>query len=189
MVDAIPPNYREPVLNGSLLTRTWSRFISELTERIGSGSPYSLGGLLTTDTTAVGNVGTGEDDLITFLLEKNTMQNDGDTLEIRTFGVFANNTNTKTLKIYLGSTVIFSLTGTTTAFQGKEWCADTTIIKDGSSSQKIVTSFGTNGVVFSEVTAATEDLTSANTIKCTGEATTTNDVVQSGLVIKFFPVR
>lgn len=182
------PTASEGVLIDNFFSRAWSKFFDEVWRKIGGGKGYNLGGLVTADTTAVGNVGAGEDDLIVGSLEKNVLNNSGDTLEFKTFGIFANNTNTKRIRAYLGSTVILDLTGTTTVFQNKEWNIDTTVIRTGSATQKVVSVFSTFGVVFTEVTSATEDFTVANTIKVTGEATATNDIVQSGLVVKLFPV-
>ena len=73
MTEASPPGNREIVLNGDNFTNPWFRFFTEISKRIGAGFSYSLGGRVTTETTPVSNVGTGEDDLITFSLEKNTL--------------------------------------------------------------------------------------------------------------------
>ena len=190
MTEAAPPGNREAALNGEYFTNPWFRFFTEISKRIGAGFSYSLGGRVTTDTTSVGSVGTGEDDLITFSLQKNTMVNIGDTLEIKMFGSFGNTANTRTLKLYLGSTLIFSLQGTTTAFQNREWSTDTTIIRTGAATQSIVTSFSASGnFAWTDVTSATEDFTTALTIKATGEGVADNDILQAGLLIKFFPIR
>lgn len=189
MTEASPPGNREVALNGEYFSNPWFRFFTEISKRIGAGFSYSLGGRVTTDTTFVGNIGTGEDDLMTFSLQKNTMVNTGDTLEYTTFGSFANNTNTKTLKLHLGDTVILGLTGTTTAFQNKEWSVQTTIIRTGASTQSVVSIFQTLSITFTEVTSATEDFTVPLVIKATGEGTATNDIGQAGFFLKFFPVR
>ena len=190
MVNAVPPNFRENVLNEGLLSKAWSRFISELTERVGSGQSYTLGGQLTNDTTSVGNVGAGVDDLITYLLEKNTFQNTGDVIEITAYGTTAANANNKTIKLLLGSTEL--LTTGALAFNNKDWQIKTTLTRTGSATQKSIAVFSGDTALLTQVSSfvsGTEDFTTALTIKCTGEATSNNDIIQQGLTINFYPVR
>lgn len=186
-IKAIPPHSREGVLEGTAFSRTWSKFFEDISKRIGGAKGYNLGGLITSDTSARQNVGTGEDNLISYSLEKNILNNVGDVLEFRTFGSFANNANSKTLKVYLGSTVVLSLTATT-AFQNVQWIVDTSVIRTSATTQFVVCDFSCFGVTFTAFTNASEDFTTATTIKCTGEAVSTGDIIQYGLIVKFFPI-
>ena len=189
MTDAIPPQARETVLNGENFSKSWTRFFDELQRRIGGGLSYSLGGQLTNSTTSVGNVGSGADNLITFTLEKNTLLNAGDSLEITAYGTQAANANNKTIKLLLGSTELFS-TGAV-ASNNKDWELTCRITRTGAATQKCITSFNGDTVLVTQTAdhvSGTEDFTTALTIKCTGEATANNDIVQQGLIIKFFPV-
>ena len=68
-----------------------------------------IGGLMSVNTTAVGNVGGGQDDLMTYTLPGNTLVAAGDTLKIRAAFQFATNGNTKTVALLLGSSVLYSL--------------------------------------------------------------------------------
>lgn len=187
----IPNVANEEVLNEKGVFKTaWARYMHELWQRVGGGDIYSLGGLLTSNTTAVGNITSGEDSLITYTLPKNAMHNNGDVLEITAFGITASNSNNKTIKLIIGSTTLFS-TGIL-AFNNKAWCINAKITYTGTATQVSVATF--NGDLALLTTTATyvtgtEDFTTNLTIKCTGTSgsSTTNDVVQEGLIIKLFP--
>lgn len=190
MVDASPPGYREPVLSENFFTKAWSRFFSELAQRIGAGRSYTLGGQLTNDTTAVGNVGAGEDDLITYTLQKNTLENTGDVIDITAQGTTAANGNNKTIKLYLGSTVLFD-TGAV-ALNNSAWSIRAQVTRTGSATQKSTAFFsGDISLVTQTATfvSGTEDLTTSLVVKCTGEATSNDDIIQQSLTINFYPVR
>jgi hypothetical protein len=140
------------------------------------------------NTTAVGNVGAGEDNLITYDLPANALSGDGKGVEIIAWGTTANNAAAKTLKIYFGSQII--LTNSLTVNLAGAWRAHclvfrTAVDAQDYSSQLITT--GAAGVALNDVEGgtATEDVGAAITIKCTGEATSNNDIVQEGLLIKF----
>lgn len=184
------PNYRETVLDDENFTKPWFRFFNLITNRIGLGNSYSLGGTLKTNTTSVGNVGSGADDLITFTLEKNTLLNTGDVLEITAYGTQAANANNKTIKLLLGSTELFS-TGAV-ASNNKDWELTCRITRTGEATQKCITSFNGDTVLVTQTAdfvSGTENFATALTIKNTGEATANDDIIQQGLIIKLFPVR
>ena len=190
MVDAVPPHYRETVLEDETFSKSWSRFFEELKQRIGGGRSYSLGGQLTNSTTSVGNVGSGADNLITFSIEKNTLQNVGDMLEIIAYGTQAANANNKTIKLVFGSTELFT-TGAV-ASNDKDWELRCQITRTAAATQKIITTLIGDTVLVTQTASyvsGTEDFTTALTIKCTGEATSNDDIIQQGLIIRFFPVR
>lgn len=190
MVKATPPHVRQDVLDENHFTPAWSKFFDLLGQRIGGSKNYTLGGLLTQNTTAVGNVGAGEDNLITYTLDSNTLVDNGDSIEIEVFGTLAANANNKTIKLYLGSTQLFS-TGAV-ASNAKDWQINCTIIKTGSATQECIASFNGDTVLVTQTAdyvSGAEDFTTQLTIKCTGEATADNDIIQKGLRIKFYPVR
>jgi hypothetical protein len=189
MARADLPNFAEPLINDeAVIYGSWARFMHQLFKRIGGGKSYNLGGLLTANTTAVGNVGSGADNLITYSLEKNILLNAGDAISIKAYGTFADNSNNKTLKLIIGTTTLFS-TGAV-AFQDQDWMLESEIIRTGAATQKCITTLYTDYADITNIVdyvAGTEDFTTALTIKCTGEATTTNDIVQQGLTVKIFP--
>ncbi len=187
----IPSLSTEEVLNETgLFKGAWARYMHELWARIGGGDLYNLGGLLVSNTTAVGNITSGEDNLITYSLKKNTLHNEGDVLEITAYGTTAANGNNKTIKLILGSTTLFT-TGVL-AFNNKAWCIRSTITQITSVTQSIVTEFqGDFGLITNTVTvtAGAENLATTLTIKCTGTSgsSTTDDIIQKGLIVKLFP--
>ena len=182
------PSSQESAISGNFFTFEWFTYLSQLFTRVGGNKDYSLGGLLTADTAAVGNIDAGEDNLISYSMPKNTLGANNDVLEITAFGTFADNANNKTVSLVLGSTDLFN-TGAV-AFRNQDWCIESKIIRTGAATQKCITKFYTDYADITNIVdyvAGTENLATTLTIKCTGEATTTNDIVQQGLIIKNFP--
>ena len=137
--------------------------------------------------TAVGNVDAGEDDLITYSLPANSLSANGKGVRIRAWGTAANNANAKTLKVYFGTQVI--LTTSLTINQVDTWKVEATVWRTGASTQDWETHLiqaGTTTLVDVENGTATQTDTAAITIKCTGEAVATNDIVNEGLTVEFF---
>lgn len=184
------PHAKEPVLNGETFRGTWSKYFEQVWRKVGGGAVYSLGGRLTTNTTAVGNVGSGADDLITYTLEKNTLSILGDVLEITAFGTGAANANNKTIKLLLGTTELFS-TGAVGS-NNKDWEINCKIIRTAAATQECISQFNGDTVLVTQTAdyiSGTEDFTTDLTIKCTGEATSNDDIIQKGLIVKLFPIR
>lgn len=183
------PHFADRVLSEGVnnFSKAWARYFQELRLKAGLDKPHSLGGNLGIDYTPVGNVGTGEDNLVTFSLERNIMDEDGDTLEIIAYGSLANNTNAKELALYLGSTEIFNISGSGADVRNQDWCIRATVIRKGVSSQDCISSYTASSLTKSQYTTATEDLSTTLTLKLTGEATSDNDIVQNGLIINYYP--
>ena len=135
-------------------------------------------GIPVLNTTAVGNVTTGEDNLISFTLPANTLSVNGMGLRVTYSGVTANNANAKTLKAYLGTTAL--LTTSLTANQASVWKAVIEIIRTGAATQDVTATLlqgGSTSIVDVEHSEPTEDLTAALAVKATGEATSTDDII------------
>lgn len=187
----LPSVNNEPVVNeAGLFKAAWARYMFELWTRVGGSDLYSLGGQLHSDMNAVGNIIGGEDDLIKYTLSKNTLHNDSDVLEIVAFGTTAANGNNKTIKLILGSTTLFS-TGVV-AFNNKPWCIRAEITRTAAATQVSIATFnGDFSLLTNTATyiAGAEDFTTNLIVKCTGTSgsSTTNDIVQRGLIIKLFP--
>lgn len=146
-----------------------------------------MGGKLVVDTTSVGNVGVGEDTLITYSMDANTLDLDGSFLEISAWGIVAANANNKEIKLKLGSTVLLT-TGAVAANSGN-WAITANIIRTAAATQQVIASIvSDNSLIIdsSTFTASTEDLTAALSILCTGEATADDDIIQKGLIVKWF---
>lgn len=158
---------------------------------VSSSYPSNAGILATGNvtTTAVGNVGGGTDDLITFTLPANTLSANGKGVRITQWGTSANNINSKTLTTNFGGTTI--LTKALTISVATIWRIETIIFRTGSNAQTYysrLTNFDTTGLVDLDTTAtqgtATETDTATIIIKCTGTATADNDLLQKGALVE-----
>lgn len=140
-------------------------------------------------TSNVGNVGSGEDNLITYLLSQFRITTTFCGLRITAWGITANNANAKTLKMYFGSQVILTFAFTTS--QANTWRAVAEVFSTGTDAQDYVaqlTQAGTASGSDVESGTATQDDGAAITIKCTGEATADNDIVQQGMLVELLRV-
>lgn len=183
------PNFVAPVLeNNSWFTLAWKSFFRDVFTRIAGTKDIMLGGVLHVDTTTTGNVGTGEDNLISYTLQKDAMNKDDDVLEIEAYGSLAVNGNNKNIKLYFGSQVIFT-TGAV-ASNAKDWHIRATVVRTGAAAQVIASAFAGDTVLVTQTAdfvAGTQALTANTVIKCTGEATATDDIVQRALIVRFYP--
>jgi hypothetical protein len=150
--------------------------------------PY-LSDVVCGDVTEVGNVGTGEDTLIGYTLPANTLYAEGCSLEIEAGFSFANNTNAKQVKMYLGANQIYA--SGSSAHQSGGMCFRAVVIRDAVNTAKVsvsVTSNGSNtpfaiayGNAFVQPTV---DWSTDLGIAGTGEATSNNDIVMEFLRVK-----
>jgi len=156
-----------------------------------SGNGALIGGVLSVNTAAVGNVGSGEDDLMTYLLLANSLNTVSSGVKVTAWGLTTSNANAKTLKIYFGS-VIQSVA--LTASIAGAWRIEMLVFRITSSTQgfKVIITETVNAAALAapkitqNVDDATETLISNLTIKVTGEATTTNDIIQEGMLVEYF---
>lgn len=179
VVRANTPTLITPVLGAATATSL------TLPAGSGSGTIMPIGALNINVGNAVGNVGTGEDDLLTYTLPANSLSGTGKTLRITAWGRTAANANAKTLKLYLGATTMVSRSMTTGS--GNTWSISTLVTRAGSNSQGYVTNYFTDGAtsVGASRGVSTETDTSTIVIKCTGTATADSDVIQDGFLIEF----
>lgn len=148
----------------------------------------SMMGVANVNVTAVGNVGAGEDDLITYALPANSLSANGKGLFIKAWGTTANNANAKTVKLYLGSAALMSFA--LVASIAGTWIIEALVFRSGSNTQEAVADLVSVGVAGAAVTAVTvssptQTDTGALTVKCTGTATSDNDVTQKGLLTAY----
>lgn len=155
--------------------------------RIYNGTPtlplFKDGGSLYVNTTAVGNVGAGEDNLMSYTMPANTLFNNSDRIEVVAGGDCQ---STQRVKLILGSTTLLDHT-----FSGgspKDWKITASIIKSGTGALKsianLIDSGGSN--VNTTYTAITEDPTTALVVKLTGEGTSNDDIVQELMTINYY---
>lgn len=136
--------------------------------------------------TAAGNVGTGEDDLITCSIPADTLFESGKIIQFRGYGTAANNENAKTVKCYFGATTI--LTSSLATSLAQQWEVHGDIIRTGANTQDYTGTWERNTAAFADVGlrymgSAAETESGAITLKCTGTATSDNDIVMESLVV------
>lgn len=149
---------------------------------------FSTIGNAKSDVSTIGNVGTGVDNLLSFVIVANALANTGDYCEFDAFGEFENNANNKTLKIVYGATTIFN-TGAvafgTSALAN--WRINAKIIRTGATAQKCIVTFWSNDSTtpfLQEIFITGEDNAVNRTVQFTGEATATDDITQLHLESK-----
>jgi hypothetical protein len=144
-----------------------------------SGNWWYGGGSVVTNVTQVGNVGTGEDDLMTYALPANTFEAVGQTVTLRAAG---NSVAATSLRLYVDGTLIRAASTALGA-----WTADVQITRIDASNVLVTGWINcedtaiTNGVNAQYNVATTEAIASFGstiTVKFTGEGTSTNDVTQ-----------
>uniref|UniRef100_A0A6M3J257 Uncharacterized protein n=1 Tax=viral metagenome TaxID=1070528 RepID=A0A6M3J257_9ZZZZ len=145
----------------------------------------NIGGVIHVDTTAIGNVGVGEDDLMTFTVPANTCYTNNDILEFTAFGYFAANLNNRILRVYCDGVCI--MTSPTRVVAGA-WSLRGTIIRTSSTTAACESSLHWQQDRDYQETYSSVAITfTTNSIfKLTGEATANDDVQQRGLVLKWF---
>ena len=158
----------------------------------GSGTGRALvGGALNTNATPVGNgADVTEDVLMTYSLPANSLTVNTRGVEIHAWGITANNTDTKTLKCYFGSTAI--MTQALTVSIAGVWDVRATVLRTGAATEEAIATLasqGAAGIAMSTVidTQPSADTTGAITINCTGQANATNanDIKQNGMTVMY----
>ena len=170
----------------TIATRSWAR--NNISGGTTSVSYSRLVKVLNVNITDVGNVGTGEDDLITFTVPADTLSSNGDFVDFEMSFSFAANSNNKTVKIYWAGVQIYT-TGTQAQNSGS-LVVKGKIYRTGATTQKIVLSQVNNTALFVDETTYTTGaatLSASNILKATGEATSDNDIVQRALNVVFNP--
>jgi hypothetical protein len=134
---------------------------------------------------AVGNITTGEDDLVSAIIAAGVLNDNRKVLRGKIWGRTANNANVKTLKIYFGTQII--LTIALQASQVGTFEVDFTVIRTGVDTQDWHSSViqAPAGVNDMEDGTATQDDGAAITVKATAEATATDDVIAEGMLLDF----
>jgi protocatechuate 3,4-dioxygenase beta subunit len=116
----------------------------------------------------------------------NTLDAVGRGVRIAAWGTTGADGNSKTLRIYLGSTAIYNSTGVTT--NNGSWYAWAEVRKTGSNTQATVaTGIFINSAPATAVTPnAAQTDTSAITIKVTGQngSTVANDLICNGMTVE-----
>jgi len=140
------------------------------------------------NTTPVGNVGAGEDNLMTYTLPANTIKTAGSQLQIQATGTFAANANNKRLRLYIGAATLID--SGAAAINGGSWSIVSTIVRKTDNTQNAITTVtASNGSFTTEMTYSNPNVTlsSNQLIKVTGEATANDDIVQTMMITTYLP--
>lgn len=145
----------------------------------------------------VGNVGAGEDTLDSYNLGAGRVSVNGETVKAIYWGQYANNANTKTIKIHLDdtSTDTTILNATLTASEAGHWAIGFAAIRTGTATCRCVAQLiggPTNAQTTKSVVNVTASFTctwaNAVEIRVTGEATTNDDITLEGGVVQVLTV-
>ncbi|MDE2467774.1 MAG: hypothetical protein KGL35_03290, partial [Bradyrhizobium sp.] len=156
--------------------------------QFGKGGSFGLSGNIFTyqSATGVGNgADTTEDTLQSFTLPANAFDLPGRALWIYAYGKFATDLDSKTARLYFGSSIVLSSGAQTLSNTG--WALELLVQKTGANAQ-IASGQIVNGTTHGGVTLpliGTETDTAGIIIKVTGQTGTAaaNDVVLNGLMI------
>lgn len=155
-----------------------------------ASSTYArVSGTLTANTTAVWNVGIGEDDLITYTVPANLLSVNSDRIEFSATGTFWANANNKRIRVYFGTSVLFDTTAL--AFNSGDWVVTGCIIRTWWAVQRSWVRFTSSNALLTSSTDYTQtgmNLASNQTFKLTGEGTANNDIQQQFLTINYLPI-
>jgi hypothetical protein len=165
--------------------------------KAGAGTETSYpSGVIEVNTTTVGNVGAGEDDLMSYTIPANTLSRNGQMLRVRALGTFAGADGDRTIKFYFGGSTVGSTFVTPVAVSSGygTWEIEACIIRTGAATQRIgyKLSFmysGGNSSTHSthgSTQTATKDLTTALVIKCTGTSVpaANDDITQVAMIVE-----
>ncbi len=149
----------------------------------------SPAGTISVGLTPIGNVGGGEDDLMSYTLPANSLSYATSGIRVTAWGTGANNINAKTVTLYIGGTSIN--TGTLVVSQANTWEADILFFSTGSSTQRYFSKLARVSATAVDVALRTQGTLSKTQssdiiIKFTGTATADNDIVQQGMIVEFF---
>ncbi len=170
-----------------LITISWFTFFQDVWKAIRGGLGISIGGTISTNTTAAGNSGSGETTTMTYAVTP--MSSNGDEISVKAWGTYAANANNKTIKLKFGGQTILT-TGAIAANAGS-WQIEATIIRTAAATQEIIaTIISSNASVVESATrtAGTQDLTASNDLIITAQGTSSDDITQNAMVVKLTPI-
>lgn len=167
-------------------------------EIVGTGTASArIGGNVNADSTGVGNIGaSGPDDLQTYTLPTNSLNQSARGLRIVAYGTTANNANAKTVRLLFGGTTV--ITKIMTVSVAGTWKIEATVLRTGASAQTIYSEAFNNAGTASSSTdgntiveqagfaTATETETGTIVIKTQSTVSTAdNDIISQGLIVDY----
>jgi len=155
----------------------------------GSTDQAKVGGVVYVSNPTVGNVGTGEDDLMSASISAATLETNTQCLCFEAHFTTAANANNKTVKIKFGATTIYD--STAVAANDDRLHVHGVIYRTGAATQIArVTAIGNNGGAFLndvQFSSPTETLSGAITFKATCAGTSDNDVQMTDMRLWWAP--
>lgn len=164
----------------------------------GTYAPWS--GVLESNTTVVGNITTGVDDLMSYSVPANVLSANGKALRITAKGAIASSVNLKKFSAYYGGTKVFD--NSTIVNNGDSvarfWMIEIYIVRTGASTQLTWARFFAAGSNSSTAVAPSSlsdgwhgavlttsiDTTAASIVKIACEATATNECTQESMIVE-----
>lgn len=166
---------------------TWTA--AKYTGRAGTSTQtFNAGGPIYSSITAVGNVGAGEDDLISTTVAGNTLAANGDRLRITGIIVAANTINAKRIRFYWDGTAEY--TSTMAAVLVGDFTFTILVTRTGAATQNITIQLVSNDATETYKTSfqtGTATLSGAIVAKFTGEAVDNDDLIQKEVLIEYLP--
>lgn len=164
-----------------------------------SRASANVGGTIQVNTTTTGNIGAGEDNLISYTVSANTLANDGEYLEFDCWGSFAATATLKQLRLYV-DTAQFDTTSL--LLNGKPWRAHGKIVRTDNTHCSVACEFTVGGTLLSSVNGTVVTVSVANpnpldansfVFKVTGQdngiTPADNAVVQNAMILKWYPAQ
>ncbi len=157
---------------------------SILSFKMGDGTGQAqASGVANVNTTSIGNVGSGEDDLMTYSLPADSLNTDGKSIKITAWGTITTS-NSKIIRLKFGSITIQQIGPTTSG--GLDWKIEGLVIRTGAATQKALgTQFLDTLAQDSTISSPTETLSSIVVIKVTGEGVANDDIKQEGMLVEY----
>lgn len=167
-------------VSGATTIDSGATFNSNVAIKAGTSASYTrAGGALFYSTTAVGNVGVGDDVLQTTSIPANALATNGDSIEGYAAGTFGASANNKRLRVKFGATTVFD-SGSLAITVATDWALKFQVIRSGATTQKCVVTLSTSSTTLSsyaDYATAAETLSGAVTMTVNGEGTADNDIV------------
>lgn len=149
------------------------------------------GTVLTVDTTPVGNVGGGTDNLIQYTVPAGTLSQDGDFLEVEMWGTILLDGSVTSINQLFGAMALFGgayavpTTSSTVTFRITSKIIRLTATTQTSISTLSYFNGSSVSININYIGTGTETLANAIVFKMQATATNNNDVVQNGLIVRY----
>lgn len=154
-----------------------------------SGLASEVGAILNVNLTLQGNSGAIETGLISYTLVADSLASNLAFIELHAWGTFAANANNKTVKLKIGSTTLLDTTAV--AANSGSWSIKAKVLRKTLTTQQAISEIISDNTLVidkSSFVDVTEDLGTSLEIRCTGQGTADNDIIQKGLTIKWYSI-